>query len=130
MRSKRGSLDEKGLRYAESGSDEPGQMVYGPYITLPEGRYEATFWLKTDNTTIAEPIAILDVSAVEGKTMAIYAQSQISGVNFESGEEFQSFTLPFVVDERNRDKALEFRVYFTGKGNLWFKEVVVKRLGQ
>lgn len=62
--------------------------------------------------------------------MAIYAQSQISGVNFESGEEFQSFTLPFVVDERNRDKALEFRVYFTGKGNLWFKGVVVKRLGQ
>ena len=67
-----------------------------------------------------EEIAIIDVCAKQGKTTL--AAAGITGSDFEKANEYQPFSLSFNLAEAT---ALEFRVYFTRRANLWIDQIEV-----
>jgi hypothetical protein len=95
-------------------------VVYGPYITLPAGRYEVDFHLSTPELT-PRTVATIDVASNLGNE--IHAVRDIHGDDFNSAGVLQAFTLPFSLDHET--KRVEFRT--TGHRLRFFIEKVVLR---
>lgn len=101
-----------------------GTVVYGPYKRFPKGIYKVEYWLKSDDVSIENKIAKIDIAA-EGY---VIKKLEVNGTDFKKKNEFQPFTLDFYNPDSTKE--LEFRVYATGNGNLWVKEIDLKVLGK
>ncbi len=75
--------------------DEEKFFWYGPYATMPPGKYEAKFRLKIANTT-DKYILTLDVTQNANKTLANYV---LFGEDFAEANSWQYFTLHFQLDK-------------------------------
>ena len=76
---------------------------YGPYASIPEGRYEATFFLKTipEPQERDEKILTLDIASDKGNTTIapdyeVYASSLM---DFEGNPDWRTVTLAFSLEE-------------------------------
>lgn len=116
--------------YAHPGTDQAGYLSYGPYELLPAGRYQVTFRLRgacseCNAGTVAldrvAPWTILDVAAQVGNT--VLAQRALSSADLSGSDAYQVFSLDFANPVAQR---LEFRVYFTGRAELWVDEIEVQ----
>jgi hypothetical protein len=103
---------------------KPGYIVYGPYMQFPKGRFAAEFRLKTNNNSKGSAIVIIDIASNSGKN--VYCRKEIMGYDFERSNQYQSFVLDFNIN--NSVKDVEFRVYFTGKEDIWIDNVMVRLL--
>lgn len=92
--------------------DAPDYLVFGPYHRFLAGRYRAVFGLSTEDNSIDQPIAIIDVYN-KGKTFAF---KQIKGTDFDKKLVYQEFPLEFRL--KKTAKHVEFRVYFYGLANI------------
>jgi hypothetical protein len=104
-----------------SGDDTGGEpSIWGQYVTLPPGRYQAFFKVKVHSLT-AQPSATLEVTREAGKVIEKWPifieQSDRSG-------RFQEFTLPFHLKEESRN--MEFRIRVHPGALLWADTIKVE----
>jgi len=81
-----------------------GTLWYGPYVSLPQGSYIVTFWLRLDAPYNGDLVDI-DVVAHVGKS--ILAKATISSLNFTNIGIWIPFNLAFSLSEDVKDA--EFR---------------------
>jgi hypothetical protein len=110
----------KGASYYVAEKDKPNHLVYGPYKRFPQGEYEAVFRLKVDDNKIDEEAALLDVCA---RGSVYRAKKSIKATEFLKKGVYQNFSLNF--SNPGEEQNLEFRVWATGKVNLWADKVTL-----
>jgi hypothetical protein len=111
--------DEKAIDgQAKSASkNQVGYLIFGPYIPLVNGRYQANFRLKTDRNDPGQTLAALEV--VKGDYEIIASQT-INSQDFSQVDDWQNFKINF---ETSGGKAFQFRIFALGEGDIWVDEV-------
>ncbi|MBV8848830.1 MAG: FkbM family methyltransferase [Methylobacteriaceae bacterium] len=84
-----------------------GHAVYGPYESLPSGRYKVTFRLEADALGDDTALALVDVAAEFGQRLLAY--DFVFASQFQSG--VAEIELPFEISD---SAALEYRVHVAG----------------
>ena len=112
--------------FASVEAARPGHLLFGRQQVFPRGDYKLIFHLKTDDNTINEPIAILDVCVNNGQD--IISRKEIKGTDFKEAGKYQDFVIEFNPISQGSgltgqvpDKSFfpEFRIEFLKKANLW-----------
>jgi hypothetical protein len=87
-----------------------GAMVFGPYITLPPGAYEAKFEVALSNPTSKSTLTVDVVSGVGSRVLA--------SRDIALGTEHPAAVsrLPFTIPEEAAGKYMEFRVLLRSGG--------------
>jgi hypothetical protein len=112
---------------ARPGKDEPNShVVYGPYVTLPPGRYAVAWRLKVVGRRPEGPMAALDIADIRDDGR-VYARRTLKGADFAEADRYQWFVLTADVQEQAR---LEYRVKWQGGGELRADRIVVWSLGR
>ena len=101
--------------------DTPGFLVYGRYMTIGRGRYQAVFRLKVDRGT-QDTVAELDVASDHGKN--IVARRRITGAEFTAENKWEELRFDFRIDEERVD-SLQLRVIYLGGARLSFSTLRV-----
>jgi hypothetical protein len=101
----------KGLVIAKPG-DKPGYMLYGPYVTLKEGRYRALFPLSISGAEGNGPVGVVD--AAGSPPIQMLAHKVITPGEF-GPRGAGTLALRF---KTSGDYAVETRVYYNGNGTL------------
>ena len=114
-------------RYAQAPRDKPGWLTMGPYQSLPPGVYEASFRLKAWYDLRTDTVAELEVSAMADKPPYLGERLVLRAGDFASPGEWQEFHVRFSL--LTEVSTLEYKVYWPGKGILWFESVMVRRVG-
>lgn len=96
-------------------------VIYGPYIALPPGPYDAIFTIKITDYNDTE-IAIFDVSDEWGNT--ILSSTTMDSSMVELGK-WVNISVPFYL-EKLRTK-MEFRVFTTGSAEIYCYKVTVMK---
>lgn len=110
------AVEDKTSPYGASVTLRPGMrsgggfLVYGPYIRLLKGEYEAQFRMKVDK--LAEG-AVAEVDVTAGGSTVRLAGKEINGRDFGSVGAWVVFKLPFRVDAESLDE-VELRVRYLG----------------
>jgi glycosyltransferase involved in cell wall biosynthesis len=105
--------------------DQSGKGVfwYGPYVNLPPGSYTATCKLR-----LAEPVhghvLTLDVASNQGAT--IIASKELTGENFTSSSEWQSFSYTFHLPAPT--SGVEFRGTSPSVGGIYLDSITITRV--
>ena len=107
--------------FAEAGREPRDYLISGPNRRYPKGKYEASFYLKTQDTT---PSDIARIEAGSSRRKKIIASRTINGTDFANKNAYQRFVLSF---ELHKPEILEFLVFFTGKSNIAIDKVEVLR---
>ena len=116
-----------GAYYGDPAVNQAGFMAYGPYVSLPPGRYEVTFWLSAGQSGAQAKVAKLDVSVNDDPRAFVGANRMVSGADFTAARADQAFTLEFTDgDPRN---LVEFRVYTNDVVPLRLSRVQLRRIG-
>jgi len=115
-----GEVTEDGKAVYADASASSGFLMYGPYKWFAPAKYVASFRLKTSNRDLDDMIALIEVSAEQGKRSLI--QTPIQARDFEQADQYQEFQLIFSLTEHTN---LEFRVHFSGKAGVWVDNVTV-----
>lgn len=87
---------------------KPGQVGFfwwGPYVTLPVGKYEVTFWLKVLGNPPSDVLVTLDVVTDLG--VHTLATMDVTGGNLTYDHPWSSFTLTFQLEKTTSN--IEFR---------------------
>lgn len=112
--------------YSDKTFNESGHLVYGPYITLPEGKYTIEYILKAENITNASSnIASIDISYIKNgeqrvdSTKDIYANDLIEG-------KYCSQNLTLSVKE-HEDSVFEFRVFQPLSSDLYVERINIHK---
>jgi hypothetical protein len=108
-----------GVVSARGDRDAPGFLLWGPYSSLKEGSYRATFRLAATGAAADDHVAAIEVVGVPPSTF--FARKEIRGR--ELGPMLRDYTLPF---ETPGGYLTETRVYFLGRGNLTAGPVTVR----
>jgi hypothetical protein len=97
---------------ARAGQSVPGHMVFGPSWTLPPGRYEVEYALRSPAARVDSPLATLDV--YDGN--AIVASQVIEGIDAPPPNQWRRYRLVAeIADAANRT---EFRLFWHGAYDL------------
>lgn len=103
--------------------DLEGYIIYGPYISLPNGDYRVTYIIRSDqNISGNENIARLEVF-----DNRILKQVIINNSDFLNLNTYQAFTLDFT---SQNNKHLEFRVYKYPNSTLFVNNISIKKVEQ
>jgi len=105
-------VNENNALAAVAGQSVPGQMVYGPYLTLEPGRWDVEFTLRTKAARIETPLALLEI--YDG-TRTVAAMT-IDGENAPIGDEWRRYRL--TADIAGALNSTEFRVFWHGANDL------------
>jgi len=101
-----------------------GALLKLPLPEYPAGRYEISFHLKIRaEVPDEERVARIDVTS-ENRRRG-YVQKELYGPDLPAGEGYLPFKLELNL---NRARQLTLRLFSTGKTELWFDQVTVKRL--
>ena len=101
---------ERGEVVARAGRDKPGFVMFGPYIPLKAGAYQATFSLAARGVGPTQDVAIVEVV---GAPNAVLAREVVTGG--ELRQRLTDITLTFA---NSGSHLLETRIYFVGRGVL------------
>ena len=106
---------------------------YGPYYCgLPHpGDYEASFWLRSGWTDVADEVARLDVSDQLGHRF-LAPPLGVAGTDFFTSNRYQVFRLPFHYPDlgttcrsATTEDGLELRTWYLAKADLWLDRVEI-----
>ena len=113
------------VRVGHAGEQHNGMLVFGPFITLPPGTYQAVFHLKISNIKQAGDIAVIEVTTKLGDRILVLSEKDLSVSDFppDSWEDFSiNFTTHAVTDN------IEFRVEFlSGLADLYVDTIAVSK---
>jgi hypothetical protein len=102
--------------------DPHGMLAYGPYEFFPPGEYRVRFRLKTGGEIRGRELAVLDVA---GSATGVLASRGVGRLDSLAEDRFRDFRLAVV---NPVTQALEFRVRFNGREDLWLDKITVERL--
>ena len=86
-------------------------LSYGPYTTLvPAGLNLAVFRLMIDNNS-ADNATVLTLDVNDATVNKQLGQRNITRQEFNAANEYQYFSIPFILDGGSQGHQLEFRVY-------------------
>lgn len=98
-----------------------GYIIYGPYISLPNGNYRITYIIRSDqNVSRNESIAKLEVF-----DNRILKQIIINNSDFLNSNTYRAFTLDFT---SQNNEHLEFRVYKYSNSTLFINNINIKKV--
>lgn len=103
------------VRSAEENKDKSGALTYGPYVKLPPGKYE----IKIKYSATSDDCGSWDMIFRGSKEV----MKQGKFTSKDNGFFFENLTIL----ERDAGKELEIRSWYTGKGTLKVKELVIKK---
>jgi len=83
--------------------------VYGPYIGLKPGSYQAIFRLKTDNNSSADE-KLIEIDVTSSEATKILAFRNISAKDFRYENTYQNFPLNFHLIREDKDVEFHLRV--------------------
>jgi hypothetical protein len=101
-----------------------GHAIYGPYVQVEPGRHVVEFTLALAEHVAADPdcaCAVVDVVGENGKRDITFDFVMLSDL----GTDFRTVALAFDLEE---GRALEFRVYTTGRFRLVIQDEPLVRL--
>jgi len=106
---------------------ERGVLSFGPYVSLPAGRYEVSFKLRVDfdRHSLGKIYGRLRVSTQSGTQIA---ERPLLRSDFPNGPAMRSITLPFTLDATTQMRKLEFSVSSTGVSPLRISRIQLKPL--
>jgi uncharacterized membrane protein len=117
--------------YSNKTQNNSGYLVYGPYITLPKGEYEIEYIIKADCATDAhEKIATIDIFSTYIAKTRVHttdAQKDLSLNDLIEGE-YRSIILNLIIDDYNKNRLIEFRVFQHGVSDLYVYKINVNRI--
>lgn len=96
-----------------------GTILYGPYISLPPGRYQAIYTLKVPEQ-LTKKVVALDISTKDGRE--IVSRCDLYGHDFDP-EQWVSFPLSFQVTSPFNE--YEFRIITTGFSDVYCEKIVL-----
>ena len=106
---------QSGSRSASQGNDSPGFLTYGPYITLPAGRYKVS----------------ISYSATQGgnrwdagKFNNPEHEVKLGAGNFPPGEG----KVDFYIETKQALEGLEIRTWFDGQGTLTLNSIKIQSM--
>ncbi len=106
---------------AQAGKDG---LTFGPYFTLPAGKYQVIYRLKHEGDDDQGIAASLDVfSNSAGGSLA---GTDVLASDFKSSGEYQDFVVDLETQDQYDD--VELRVLYKGQGTLWVDNVTVTPL--
>ncbi|MCD6419959.1 MAG: hypothetical protein J7L41_04505, partial [Synergistetes bacterium] len=100
--------------YGSKAHTSMGHIVFGPYVSMPAGKYKVSFRLKVKDNTIKDTVAIIDIVTDKGKT--VLYERKLKGTDFRKSLMYQTFSTTLDLPE---PRNLEFRVLFTKRADLW-----------
>ncbi len=108
----------------ETRPGQEGHVFYGPYLTLPDGRYRATLQIEASPGTRSEVAARVLVEVAAGQ--AVLASRRLDRSGLKSGV----LTLEFGIspEQAARDAALEIRLYSPADFSATFSSVDLREL--
>jgi len=116
------ALGDKAVFHSAEKRPLTGFLSYGHYRSFQPGLYEALFRLKIGekkhNTTIIRIEAVSDF----GRNMV--HKIDLQGKDFLKENEYQSFVLPFRLEQTTKD--LELRVFTMGRTRVWADDIQIK----
>lgn len=95
--------------------------LYGQYVYLPPGAYQAAFRVKVTKKTASQPLMRLEATANFGKKQI--AQREIQSEEIATVGEYREFALPFALTEETGE--VEFRVFSYGRAQMDIDHVSV-----
>lgn len=102
-----------------SGKNEAGALVFGPYLELQAGKYQATFKLKAGGNR-GDVVGKVDVNAFSQTK----PDNPVAEAELKQAAGDQSVNLDF---EGVAGMKYEFRVWANGKGVITAQEIVIDR---
>lgn len=109
------------VQVGRPGKDDPRKhLVYGPYVSVPPGRYAVAWRLKAVGKLADKPLATIDLYDVRDKGR-FYARRALKGTDFAAGR-YQWFVL---TAEVKKQATLEYRVQWHGGAELRVGRIVV-----
>jgi hypothetical protein len=109
------------VRVGYANKQYTGSLVYGPYVTLPPGTFQAAFRLKTSNVKQPGHIAALDVATGE----RILTHKDVSVSDF-TPDSWRDFNVTFTTHAVTND--IEFRVTFvSGSTDLYADTITLMK---
>jgi len=101
-----------------STNSQPGFLVFGPYLSLPKGKYKFTFELDITNRTNSQDVGYYEfIYMHEKKTVILYQSPLEPNKKSING----SFDLPVNVTN------FEFRIFSKANANLNFRKLYLSR---
>ena len=112
---------ENGHSFYSPMQNKSGAIIYGPYIAITPGNYEAVFRVKVSEFNDSE-IMVLDVCDEGGNIILtrhpVYSSSVIL-------DEWINITIPFYIDRLRTQ--LEFRIFTRGFADIYCDKITVKQ---
>jgi hypothetical protein len=112
----------RGGRARRAGADYTKHLVFGPYLSLPAGRYRVDFTLKAEDNTSPDPVATLDAFCLH----FLEHKVSVRGTDFARPGVYQRFPLEFTCP-CDLDR-VEFRVHCQGKAAVWVDAIDLTEL--
>jgi hypothetical protein len=103
--------------------DRTRHFIYGPFISLPKGKYNVVYRIKVNRDMGINNFAVLNISSNYGKS--VIKTRTLRLCEFAASNHFEEFDLPL---ETITDlKGVEFRIMYLGESDLYFDRVVLIR---
>jgi len=133
--------------------NNPGHLVFGPYITLPEGEYTIEYIMRAENPLdTEEKIATLEIASnymstdkyqdFQRQTFGIFKASHLSIIDEIQHvyvkdlplDNYQSINVTISINHTDNPvgypiRLMEFRVFQYGNSDLYVKQINMHRIG-
>jgi hypothetical protein len=101
--------------------DLEGYIIYGPYVSLPDGNYRVTYMIRLD-PIVSRNASIAKLEIFDNR---ILKQIVIYNSDFLNTSTYQAFTLDFT---SQNNKNLEYRVYKYSNSTLFISNISIKKV--
>ena len=120
------TVQADGAFRSDHGTDQPGFMAFGPYVSLPAGQCEVTFWMSGYPAAVTGDVAQLDISVAVSPKDFVGGRRALQADDFPGDGAAQPFSLTFV--NSNAGNVLEFRVQTLAKMPLTLSRIQLRWL--
>jgi hypothetical protein len=96
-------------------------MVFGPYSTLPPGRYRVEYRLQVDAPDVAGSLVTLDIVGQEVLGKEIETHRELTGRDFDGANRMKTFSL--FTDLDTQATGMQFRVLTHGRAGVTVESV-------
>lgn len=101
--------------------DEAGFLVFGPWLSLPSGKYKLTLKMKINNSQDRDEIGLVEITAENQATPLVQKTLHVS--DFDSENDYKDIVLEF---ESEGDSGVEFRIKSIGAVDLQIDNIILK----
>jgi hypothetical protein len=116
--------------YSMNSENKSGYLIYGPYIVLPQGKYNVTYSIRAENITDSDKkVTTLEISGLNRDTLknSIDKKVDVYSMNLTS-RQVTEITLPFEINATNTNCLMEFRVFQPSNADLYVSDITLSQI--